>query len=68
MTKEDVKHVSDYLKKHDKNKIVKIRFSFVTTIGGLNSDYIMTCDGPILGTTRRLNEAIELIETCLEIL
>ena len=66
MTKEDVKRVSNYLKQHDKDKIVKIRFFLKTKIG-VGNYYTMVCSGPILGRTRRVNEAMELIDVCLKI-
>ena len=55
--------------KNDKAGIVKVRFSYKSRIPGLVTEktYFMTCDGPIVGNTACGEEAIELIETCLEI-
>ena len=67
MTERDIKYIREYLENYDEGNIVKISFTLETMIGGVGHDYILTCDGPILGSTRRRDKAIELIDACLGI-
>ena len=72
MTSEGVKCIVEHIKENDKRRAIRytftcehrsVRMSFGTVL-----TYVFICNGPIIGRTDDLKEALGLINTCLEIL
>lgn len=71
MTSEGVRCIEKYIKENDKRRAIRYTFTCEHRSGKMSFGtvmvYIFVCHGPIIGRTDDLIEAIELINTCLEI-